>query len=139
MLAGYVFVDIAGRDIGSWVEEAKRASPSRVTLPAGYRAPVERPVREPRERVKERLKLVVPLTLFLIVVLLYLNTGSAVKTSIVLLAVPFSAIGAIWLLFGTRVQRLDRDVGGADRADGTRRARPASSCSCSSIWRGTSA
>jgi Cu(I)/Ag(I) efflux system membrane protein CusA/SilA len=49
--------------------------------------------------VKERLKLVIPLTLFLIVVLLYFNTGSAVKTSIVLLAVPFSAIGAIWLLF----------------------------------------
>jgi Cu(I)/Ag(I) efflux system membrane protein CusA/SilA len=99
LLAGYVFVDIAGRDMGSWVEEAKRSVAQRVALPAGY-ALVWSGQYENLARVKERLKLVIPLTLFLIVVLLYFNTGSAVKTSIVLLAVPFSAVGAIWLLFG---------------------------------------
>jgi Cu(I)/Ag(I) efflux system membrane protein CusA/SilA len=69
-----------------------------VTLPTGYALQWSGQY-ENMERVKERLKFVVPLTLFLIVVLLYLNTKSGVKTSIVLLAVPFSAIGAIWLLF----------------------------------------
>jgi Cu(I)/Ag(I) efflux system membrane protein CusA/SilA len=98
LLAGYVFIDIAGRDIGSWVEEAKRAVAQHVTLPTGYALQWSGQY-ENLARVKERLKLVIPLTLFLIVVLLYFNTGSAVKTSIVLLAVPFSAIGAIWLLY----------------------------------------
>ena len=51
------------------------------------------------ERVRERLKLVVPITLFIVFLLLYFNTGSAVKTGIILLAVPFSAIGAVWLLY----------------------------------------
>jgi Cu(I)/Ag(I) efflux system membrane protein CusA/SilA len=98
LLAGYVFIDIAGRDIGSWVEEAKQAVARRVTFPPGYTHEWSGQY-ENMVRVKERLKLVIPLTLFLIVVLLYFNTGSAMKTSIVLLAVPFSAIGAIWLLF----------------------------------------
>ncbi len=97
-LAGYVFVDVAGRDIGSWVDEAKRAVARRVTLPAGYALEWSGQY-ENLARVNERLRFVIPLTLFLIVVLLYLNTASAVKTSIVLLAVPFSAIGAVWLLF----------------------------------------
>ena len=98
LLAGYVFIDVAGRDIGSWVEDAKREVARRVTLPVGYALQWSGQY-ENLARVKERLKLVVPFTLFLIVMLLYLNTGSAVKTSIVLLAVPFSAIGAIWLLY----------------------------------------
>ena len=97
LLAGYVFIDVAGRDIGSWVEEAKRALASRVTLPSGYALQWSGQY-ENLARVKERLKFVIPLTLFLIVVLLYVNTRSAMKTSIVLLAVPFSAIGAVWLL-----------------------------------------
>jgi Cu(I)/Ag(I) efflux system membrane protein CusA/SilA len=98
LLAGYVFIDVAGRDIGSWVEEARQAVNRRVTRPAGYTLQWSGQY-ENLARVKDRLKLVIPLTLFLIVVLLYLNTRSAVKTSIVLLAVPFSAIGAVWLLF----------------------------------------
>jgi Cu(I)/Ag(I) efflux system membrane protein CusA/SilA len=98
LLAGYVFIDIAERDIGSWVEEAKQTVARQVTLPTGYALQWSGQY-ENLVRVKERLKLVVPLTLFLIVVLLYFNTGSAMKTSIVLLAVPFSAIGAIWLLY----------------------------------------
>src|SRR5207344_2569854 len=70
LLAGYVFVDIAGRDIGSWVEEAKRSVAHRVALPAGYTL-VWSGQYENLARVKERLKLVIPLTLFLIVILLY--------------------------------------------------------------------
>src|SRR4029077_5118238 len=54
---------------------------------------------EAMERVRERLKVVLPLTIFLILVLLYMNTRSAAKTLLILLAVPFSAVGAIWLLY----------------------------------------
>ena len=69
-LSGYVYVDVSGRDIGGYVTDAK-----------------------------ERLKIVVPITLFIVFLLLYLNTKSTVKTFIILLAVPFSAIGAIWFLY----------------------------------------
>jgi Cu(I)/Ag(I) efflux system membrane protein CusA/SilA len=98
LLNGYVYVDVAGRDIGSYVEEAKRVVRNEVQWPAGYTA-VWSGQYESMERVKERLKVVVPVTLFLILMLLYLNTRSWVKTSIILLAVPFSAVGAIWLLY----------------------------------------
>jgi Cu(I)/Ag(I) efflux system membrane protein CusA/SilA len=67
-------------------------------LPAGYSLQWSGQY-ESMLRVKERLKVVVPITLFLVAVLLYMNTRSAVKTAIVMLAVPFSAIGAIWLLY----------------------------------------
>ena len=97
LLAGYVFVDVAGRDLGGYVKEAKRRVAERVTFPAGI-TPQWSGQYENMERVKSRLKLVVPLTLALIVLLLYLNTKSAMKTAIVVLAVPFSAIGAVWLL-----------------------------------------
>lgn len=98
LLAGYVFIDVAGRDIGSWVDEAKHAVAGAVSLPTGYALQWSGQY-ENLLRVKERLKLIIPLAFFLIVVLLYLNTKSAVKTAIVLLAVPFSAVGAIWLLY----------------------------------------
>ncbi|MBI2956794.1 MAG: efflux RND transporter permease subunit, partial [Acidobacteria bacterium] len=97
-LSGYVYVDVAGRDIGGYVEEAKRAVAAQVPLPPGYEL-VWSGQYEHMARVKERLKLVVPITLFVIFLLLYFNTGSAVKTLIILLAVPFSAVGAIWLLY----------------------------------------
>jgi Cu(I)/Ag(I) efflux system membrane protein CusA/SilA len=97
-LAGYVFIDVAGRDLGGFVEEAKRRVASAVTLPAGYTVQWSGQY-ENMLHVKERLRFVVPLTLAVIVVLLYMNTRSAVKTGIVLLAVPFSAIGAFWLLW----------------------------------------
>ena len=98
MLAGYVYVDVAGRDVGGYVDEAKRLVREQVRLPSGY-ALAWSGQYESIERVRERLTVVLPLTLFLIVVLLYLNTRSAAKTVIVLLAVPFSAVGAIWLLY----------------------------------------
>jgi Cu(I)/Ag(I) efflux system membrane protein CusA/SilA len=98
MLNGYVYVDVAGRDVGSYVAAAKLAVRKDVALPAGYTLAWSGQY-EAMERVRERLKFVLPLTLFLIFLLLYLNTRSTTKTLIVLLAVPFSAIGAIWLLY----------------------------------------
>lgn len=98
LLTGYVYVDLAGRDPGSYVEEANRLLRDRLKLPTGYSIAWSGQY-EAMERVKERLKLVVPVTLFLICLLLYINTGSMPKTMIVLLAVPFSAVGAIWFLY----------------------------------------
>jgi Cu(I)/Ag(I) efflux system membrane protein CusA/SilA len=95
-LAGYVYVDVQGRDIGGYVEEAKQAVLSKLKLPPGttlqWSGQYENMV-----RVRERLKIVVPVTLALIFTLLYLNTRSAFKALVVMLAVPFSAVGAIWL------------------------------------------
>jgi len=98
MLTGYVYVDVAGRDIGGYVTEAKRVIGQRVTLPAGYSLAWSGQY-EAMERVRERLKIVLPITLLLVLTLLYLNTRSLAKTSIIMLAVPFSAVGAIWLLY----------------------------------------
>jgi Cu(I)/Ag(I) efflux system membrane protein CusA/SilA len=98
MLNGYVYVDVAGRDIGGYVAEAKQTIARSVKLPAGYSL-VWSGQYEAMERVRERLKIVVPVTLFLVLMLLYVNTRSFVKTSIIVLAVPFSAVGAIWLLY----------------------------------------
>ena len=96
--AGYVYVDVAGRDIGSYVEEAKKVVAKELKLPAGYGL-IWSGQYENMIRVKERLKVVLPLTIFLICFLLYMNTKSAVKTGIVMLAVPFSLIGAVWFLW----------------------------------------
>jgi Cu(I)/Ag(I) efflux system membrane protein CusA/SilA len=98
LLAGYVYVDMAGRDPRSYIEEADRLIRDKVLLPPGYAISWSGQY-EAMERVKERLKVVLPLTVFIIFLLLYLNTQSVTKTCIVLLAVPFSAIGAIWLLY----------------------------------------
>jgi Cu(I)/Ag(I) efflux system membrane protein CusA/SilA len=98
LLAGYVFVDMTGRDIGGYVNEAKRIVSEKLRLPEGYGL-IWSGQYENMLRVRERLKVVLPLTLFIISLLLYMNTKSAVKTGIVLLAVPFSLIGAVWLLW----------------------------------------
>jgi Cu(I)/Ag(I) efflux system membrane protein CusA/SilA len=97
-LSGYVYVDVSGRDIGSYVRDAKEAVTEKVKVPAGYEL-VWSGQYEFMQRVDQRLKLVVPITLFIVFLLLYFNTGSAIKTMIILLAVPFSAIGAIWFLY----------------------------------------
>jgi len=97
LLAGYVFVDMTGSDVGGYVERAKQAV-ARLTLPAGYSLEWSGQY-ENMLRVRERLKLVVPITLFLIFFLLYMNTQSAVKAGIVMLAVPFSVVGAVWLMY----------------------------------------
>lgn len=97
MLTGYVYVDVSGRDIGTYVEEAKKAVTT-VKLPTGYSLEWSGQY-ENMQRVRERLAIVLPLTLLIIFVLLYFNTGSVTKTIIILMAVPFSAVGAIWLLY----------------------------------------
>jgi Cu(I)/Ag(I) efflux system membrane protein CusA/SilA len=97
MLNGYVYVDVAGRDIGGYVEEAKKLVHDKVKLPSGYSFAWSGQY-EAMQRVKEKLTVVLPLTIFLIVMLLYVNTKSMTKTLIIILAVPFSAVGAIWFL-----------------------------------------
>jgi len=98
MLAGYVYVDIAGRDVGSYVTEAKKIAQKKLQVPTGYSLEWSGQY-ENMLRVRERLKLVIPITLFIIVILLYMNTKSWIKTCIVMLAVPFSLIGAIWFMY----------------------------------------
>ena len=97
-LSGYVYVDMAGRDIGGYVAEAKRKVAEQVKLPAGYTLTWSGQY-EYMERAKERLIYVVPLTLLVIFLLLYINFKSVARCAIVLLAVPFSMIGAVWLLY----------------------------------------
>ncbi len=98
LLSGYVYVDMAGRDPNSYVQEAERLLREKIRLPAGYAISWSGDYAG-WQRVRERLSVILPLTLFLILFLLYLNTRSLAKTFIVLLAVPFSAIGAFWLLY----------------------------------------
>ena len=97
-LAGFVFVDVTGRGIADYVADAKAVVAERITLPAGYRLEWAGQFQY-FERAKARLKIVLPLTLLIVGFLLYLNTKSVVEMGIVLLAVPFSLIGAVWLLY----------------------------------------
>ena len=96
-LAGLVSVAVSGRDLRGYVQDAQRAVRDRVTLPSGYRL-IWTGQYEHLVRAEERLKLVVPVTSGIILLLLYLNFGSLAKSLIVLLSVPFAAIGAIWYL-----------------------------------------
>jgi Cu(I)/Ag(I) efflux system membrane protein CusA/SilA len=99
-LAGYVYIDVdtAHRDLGSFVDEAKKAVDSHLRMPAGYTLQWSGQY-EAMERVRQRMIIVVPLTLLVVSFLLFMNTRSIPKTIIVLLAVPFSAVGAVWLLW----------------------------------------
>jgi Cu(I)/Ag(I) efflux system membrane protein CusA/SilA len=89
---------IAGRDPNSYIEEAGKLLRENVEIPPGHAISWSGQY-EAMQRVRQRLAVVVPVTVFLIFVLIYLNTRSFTKTMIVLLAVPFSAIGAIWFLY----------------------------------------
>jgi len=99
-LSGYVYIDVdtEKRDIGGYVEEAKKAVDAELKLKPGYLLTWSGQY-ESMTRVKEKMKVVLPLTLFVVFLLIYLNTKSFPKTAIVLLAVPFSAVGAVWLLY----------------------------------------
>ena len=101
-LSGAVYLDVAGRDIGGYVEEAKRVVDEKIKqaglLPAGYRLEWTGQY-EYMLRVRERLKVVVPLTLALIFVLLYMNFKSIPETLIILLSIPFAMTGSFWLLW----------------------------------------
>ncbi len=97
-LVGFVFVDIAERPIADYVADARRAVASSVDLPPGTRLEWAGQFTY-LERARERLKIVVPVTLAIVVLLLYFHTRSLTETAIVLLAVPFSLVGAVWLLW----------------------------------------
>jgi len=98
MLSVYVFVDMRGRDIAGFVHDAKLAVEQAVQLPTGYYMTWSGQF-EYMERANQRLRLVVPLTLALIFLLLYLNFGRLAETLIVMLSVPFALVGGIWLLW----------------------------------------
>jgi Cu(I)/Ag(I) efflux system membrane protein CusA/SilA len=94
----WVYVDLRGIDVGTWVKHAREAVAAEIDLPEGYTIFWSGQY-EYMERARERLLLIVPLTLFLIFLILYLNTKSLVKTGMVFLAVPFSLVGAVWILW----------------------------------------
>jgi Cu(I)/Ag(I) efflux system membrane protein CusA/SilA len=94
----WVFVDIRGIDIGSYIKQAQQKVSESVHLPTGYNL-VWSGEFEYMQHMKQRLMIVIPMTLFIIMLIIFLNTKSMVKTAIVMLAVPFSLVGAIWLLF----------------------------------------
>jgi copper/silver efflux system protein len=95
---GYVYIDVAGRDTGSYVAQAKAMVDQNVKLPAGYHLEWSGSY-ESMQRSNRRLAYVVPVTLLVIFVLLYFSTRSVAKVLIVLLAVPFSLVGAFLLLY----------------------------------------
>ena len=97
-IAVYIFVDVRDRDIGGYVAEARAAVLSAVSFPPGYHA-VWSGQFEYIERAKERLKVVVPLTLLVIFLLLYLNFRRVTESLIVMLSLPFSLVGGLWLMW----------------------------------------
>jgi Cu(I)/Ag(I) efflux system membrane protein CusA/SilA len=97
-LAVYIFVDLNGRDLGGYVNEAQRAVAREVNLPPGYTVGWSGQF-EYLQRAEARLQLVVPVTLLLIFLLLYLNFRALTETLIVMLSLPFALVGGIWLMW----------------------------------------
>lgn len=97
LLALYVYIDIRGRDIGGYVADARKAVADNVTFPPGYFA-VWSGQFEYLERAEKRLQVVVPVTLLIIFLLLYLNFRRLTETLIVMLSLPFSLVGGFWLM-----------------------------------------
>ena len=98
LLSAYIFVDIRDRDIGSYVADARKAVAGQVKFPAGYYITWSGQF-EAMERAIEKMKIVVPVTLLLIFLLLYLNFRRLVETFIVMLSVPFALVGGVWLMW----------------------------------------
>lgn len=98
LLSGYVYIDIAGVDVGTYVKDAKKAVEENLDELPGYTL-IWTGQFEYMERVYKRLSIVIPVTLLVIFILIYVNTKSLAKTLIVLLAVPFSLIGAVWFIY----------------------------------------
>jgi Cu(I)/Ag(I) efflux system membrane protein CusA/SilA len=96
--SAWVFVDIANIDVGTYVQKAKEALAAHLKMPAGYSLLWSGQF-EYMEAAAKRLKIIIPITLVLVFLLLYLNTQSLIKVGIIMLAVPFSLLGAIWLLY----------------------------------------
>ena len=97
LLSAYIFVDLRGRDIASYVRDARKAVDDSVQFPPGYYVTWSGQF-EYLERAIERLKVVLPLTMLIIFLLLYLNFGRITETLIVMLSVPFSLVGGVWLM-----------------------------------------
>lgn len=97
-LVNYVYVDLHGRDLGGYVADAQRAVAAAVTMPPGYHIEWSGQF-EYLERAQAKLNVVVPVTLLLIFVLLYLNFGRLTETLIVMASVPFALVGGVWLMF----------------------------------------
>jgi Cu(I)/Ag(I) efflux system membrane protein CusA/SilA len=101
-LIGWVYVDVAGRDLGGYVEAGKKAVHEKIEqaglLPAGYRLEWAGQY-EYMLRVRERLSVVIPLTLALIAILLYMNFRSLAATGIILLTIPFAVTGSVWMVW----------------------------------------
>jgi Cu(I)/Ag(I) efflux system membrane protein CusA/SilA len=96
--AVYIYVDLTGRDLGGYVEEARQAVANEIKLPPGYFVQWSGQF-EYLERAEARLKIVVPVTLLIIFLLLYLNFRRLTETLIVMLSLPFSLVGGIWLMW----------------------------------------
>ena len=96
--AAWVFVDLQDIDVGTYIAKAKEALAARLKIPTGYSL-IWSGQYEYMEAAKKRLKVIIPITLVLVFLLLYLNTHSLAKVGIIMLAVPFSLLGAIWLLY----------------------------------------
>jgi Cu(I)/Ag(I) efflux system membrane protein CusA/SilA len=97
-LAAYIFVDIRDRDLGGYVAEAQKAVAGNVQFPPGYYVTWSGQF-EYLERAEARLELVVPVTILIVFVLLYLNFHTLIETLIVMLSLPFSLVGGLWLLW----------------------------------------
>ncbi|HZV21279.1 MAG TPA: efflux RND transporter permease subunit, partial [Hyphomicrobiales bacterium] len=97
-LAVYIYADMQGRDIGSYVADAQKAVADNVRLPAGTRLEWSGQF-EYMQRAIAKLKIVVPLTLLIILLLLYLNFGALTETLIVMLSLPFALVGGLWLMW----------------------------------------
>jgi Cu(I)/Ag(I) efflux system membrane protein CusA/SilA len=97
-LLGTVFIDVRGRDVGSYVAEARDLVERSVTLPPGYRLQWSGQY-EAMERVKGRLLIVVPLTIAIIALLLYFNFRNLAEVAIVLTSLPFALVGGVWLMW----------------------------------------
>jgi Cu(I)/Ag(I) efflux system membrane protein CusA/SilA len=97
LLSTYIFVDIRGRDIGGYVADARRAVEDSVKMPPGSYVQWSGQF-EYMERAKEKLKIVVPVTLAIIILLLYLNFRRFTETAIVLLSLPFALVGGVWAM-----------------------------------------
>ena len=98
LLSAYIYVDIRDRDIGSYVADARKAVNEQVKFPPGYYATWSGQF-EAMERAIEKMKIVVPVTLLIIFLLLYLNFKRLTETLIVMLSVPFALVGGVWLMW----------------------------------------
>jgi len=98
LLSAYIFIDIRDRDIGGYIADAQQAVQEQVQFPPGYYATWSGQF-EYMQRATEKLKIMIPLTVFMMFLLVYLNFGRLAETLIVMLSIPFSLVGGIWLMY----------------------------------------